>query len=137
MTGQTQQVPSDVCPGGITALQPRGWRQSSCHKLCASSPANPLAWFGMEHEQGCGLHTETPAWTEKQHDEQSWTQNRPVKTVSRKTELFLHRSLTCWSEKQQPARGDWPHYHTEDAEAESCLKDATSQTGPSLASIFY
>lgn len=72
----------------------------------------------------------------RQRDEWSWTQNRPDKALAEKTKLFLHKPLTCWPEKQQPASWGWPRYHTGDTQADRCwLKYATSQPDPSLSSI--
>lgn len=102
VTGQILHVPSFLCLGGITALQATGWEAELMPRALYL-----ISWqyFGLVWDAawaGLGLHRETPVWT----------QNRPVKTFSGKTELFLHRSLTCWSEKQQPARGDRPYYHS-------------------------
>lgn len=136
VTGQILHVPSDLCPGGFTALQPRGWEAELMPRALYLIFRQSFGLVWDAARAGLWAAHRNTFMDKNQHDEQSWTQNRPVKTFSGKTELFLHRSLTWWSEKQQPARGDWPHCHTGDAEDESWLKDATSQPGLSLYSIF-
>lgn len=128
-------VESQPCnPKGLSCCG--GWEVKLAPWALTHGP--PMHWLGLQ----CSMSRAVSCVQKhllrghRQRDEQSWTQNRPVKTLAEKTKLSLYKPLTCWPEKQQPASGGWPRYHAGDTQIEPCwLKYTTSQPDSSLSSI--